>query len=207
MIKAHTYVLTGITVFVLLLVSLFLFIVIPRGKPVPILESDMLFSIVREGDIICRLGDRFWSQAFKELSVADKRFSHMGIIHITNGTISVINAEGNTGHGRDFVNELPLEDFIKIARAIGVYRIKNIEGIQLSNLAFEYLNIPFDWQFDMNDESRLYCTELLYVILKRLEPAIELNTIFIKEMGKDIIPLEAISNSEYFSEIYFIGSK
>ena len=34
-------------------------------------------------------------------------------------------------------------------------------------------------------------------------PEIELKTIYIKELGKRIVPLEAISNSEYFSEIYF----
>ena len=55
----------------------------------------------------------------------------------------------------------------------------------------------------MADESEIYCTELLYLILKRLMPEIELKTIYIKELGKRIVPLEAISNSEYFSEIYF----
>jgi len=58
----------------------------------------------------------------------------------------------------------------------------------------------------MSDDSKLYCTELLYVILKRLAPEIKLDTIFVTILGKDIIPLEAISNSQNFHEVYFIGS-
>jgi hypothetical protein len=164
-----------------------------------------LFEIVEDGDIICRLGDRLWSQLFKDVSVTDKRFSHMGIIHVNNGIITVIHSEGDTGHGRDFVNEVPLQEFVKIARAIGIYRINDIEGSQISNLAAEYIGIPFDWQFDINDESKLYCTELLYVISKRLNPIIKLNTIYIKEFDKEIIPLESISNSEYIYEVYFFS--
>ena len=175
----------------------------PRGTPSTIQSSDRLFGIVREGDIICRLGDRLWSQLFKDVSVVDKRYSHMGIININNGLINVINAEGNTGHGKDSVNEVTLDEFLKVARAVGIYRIKDIEGGQIANLAIEYIGIPFDWQFDLYDESKLYCTELLYVILRRIDQKLKLNTVYIKGLGKEIIPLESISQSEYFSEIYF----
>jgi hypothetical protein len=153
-----------------LILSIFIYITAPRGKPVKIQQLDTIVDVIKEGDIICRLGDRFWSQFFKDLSLQDKRYSHLGIIHINSGVVTVINAEGNTGHGRDFVDEVPLMDFLRIARAVGIYRLKNIDGNQISNLAIEYKGVPFDWQFDMYDESKLYCTELLYVILKRLSP-------------------------------------
>jgi hypothetical protein len=185
---------------------LLVYILLPRGKPVVLQETKILFEMVKDGDIICRLGDRFWSQFFKDVSIEDKRFSHLGIICINNDIITVIHAEGDTGHGRDFVNEVPIEDFMEIARAIGIYRINDIDGKEISNMATEYMDIPFDWQFDLNDESKLYCTELLYVILKRIKPAFELNRIFSKELGKEIIPLESISKSEHFSEIYFISN-
>ena len=197
------YVLIGIIMFIILILSTFIYIIMPRGTPSTIQSSDRLFGIVREGDIICRLGDRLWSQLFKDVSVIDKRYSHMGIININNGLINVINAEGNTGHGKDSVNEVTLDEFLKVARAVGIYRIKDIEGGQIANLAIEYIGIPFDWQFDLYDESKLYCTELLYVILRRIDQKLKLNTVYIKGLGKEIIPLESISQSEYFSEIYF----
>jgi hypothetical protein len=164
----------------------------------------MFFQIVKDGDIICRLGDRFWSLMFKDFSAEDKRYSHMGIIRVNNGRINVIHAEGTTKPEKDFVKEEPIEDFIKIAKTIGIYRINDMENkSEIVNLALDYLNLPFDWQFDMHDDSSIYCTELLYVVLKRALPSIELNTVFVKEVGKNIIPLEAISNSGYFTEIYF----
>lgn len=176
----------------------------PKGKSLTLKESDAIFKIVQDGDIICRLGNRFWSQFFKDVSVTDKRFSHAGIIRINNGLITVINAEGDTGHG---VEELAIEDFLEIAITVGVYRTKDIDGNKISNLAVEYLGVPFDWQFDMYDESKLYCTELLYVILKRVRPSLKLNTVYVKKLGKEIIPVEAVSNSEYFSEIYFSDNR
>jgi hypothetical protein len=59
----------------------------------------------------------------------------------------------------------------------------------------------------MRDESKLYCTELLYVVLKRLLPDLNLHTVYMKGLDKQIIPPEAISQSEYFSEVYFVGGR
>jgi hypothetical protein len=209
MIKAHGrkfYVLTGVIIFAGLLLSTVIFVLLPRGKPILLLKTDALFEIVENGDIVCRLGDRFWSQLFKDMSVADKRYSHIGIARVSNGQITVIHAEGTTKPEKDYVKEETFDDFLKIARAVGIYRIKDIDGSQLSSAAMQYIGVPFDWQFDMNDESKIYCTELLHIILKRLMPELELNTIYIKELGKEIIPLEAISNTEHFSEIYFVNN-
>jgi len=209
MIKKHNrkyYAAAGVVVFTLALIALIVYIITPRGRPVPLPDTAILSSIVQDGDIICRLGDRFWSVYFKDVSPEDKRFSHIGIIRIADGIITVIHAEGDTGHGRDFVNEVPLLDFIKIARAIGIYRINETNGSELSNMALEYIGIPFDWQFDMYDNFKLYCTELLYVLLQRINPELELKTVYVRELKKDIIPLDAISDSEHFSEIYYISA-
>jgi len=165
------------------------------------IQEDTILSCIKDGDIICRLGDRIWSMYFKELSPHDKRFSHLGIIRIRNNTVSVINAEGLANEGKDFVNEVSLKEFLKSAQKIGIYRLRTIEGEVVSDTALEYIGLPFDWQFNMEDNSKLYCTELLYVILKRIDLDIVLNKVFIKEIGKNIIPLDVCSQSEYFMEI------
>ena len=171
------------------------------------IQEDTILSYLNDGDIICRLGDRIWSIYFKELSPNDKRFSHLGIVRIRNNTVSVINAEGLTKEKKDFVNEVSLKEFLICAQKTGIYRLKNIEGKIVSDTALEYIGLPFDWQFDMEDESKLYCSELLYVILKKIEPSIILNKVFIKEMGKNIIPLDICSQSEYFTEIGYWEKK
>jgi hypothetical protein len=127
-------------------------------------QEDEILAFLNDGDIICRLGDRFWSILFRDLSPNDKRFSHLGIIKIRNNIVSVINAEGLAVEGKDYVNEVPIKDFLKIAQSIGIYRLRTIEGSKISEAALEYIGYPFDWQFDMDDHSNLYCSELLYVI-------------------------------------------
>jgi len=206
MIKTHNrknFVLTGIIIFTILILLIFVYIIMPRGKSVEITKENAFLNELKDGDIICRLGDRLWSQIFKDYSADDKRFSHTGIIRINDGRVSVIHAEGTTKPGKDFVKDEPLDDFIKISRAIGIYRINDLDGGKISNTAMEYIGVPFDWKFDMDDAAELYCTELLFIILKQLSPEFNFNTVYIKELGKDIIPIDSISNSAYFSEVYF----
>jgi len=171
------------------------------------IQEDIILPYIKDGDIICRLGDRIWSMYFKELSPNDKRFSHLGIVRIRNNNVSVINAEGLAIEGKDFVNEVSLSEFLKSAQKVGTYRLKIVEGEVISDAALEYVGVPFDWQFDMEDSSKLYCSELLYVILKKIDLDIALNKTFIKEIGKNIIPLDVCSQSEYFVEIGYWGPK
>ena len=173
-----------------------------RQQSIPhYVQEDEILPYLNDGDIICRLGDRLWSAYFKELSPNDKRFSHLGIVRIRNNIVSVINAEGLALEGRDYVNEVSLKDFLKIARSIGIYRLRTIDGMRISDTALEYKGRPLDWQFDMNEDKKLYCSELLYVILQKIDPKIELTSIWLKEMGKKIIPLDVCTQSNYFVEV------
>jgi hypothetical protein len=95
---------------------------------------------------------------------------------------------------------------LEIALAAGVYRAHNIEGSRIAETAALFIGRPFDWQFDMDDEAALYCTELLYAILKRLAPNIQLATFFQKELAKTLIPLEACTRSEHFTEVLYIAA-
>jgi hypothetical protein len=53
----------------------------------------------------------------------------------------------------------------------------------------------------MEEDNKLYCSELLYVILREMDKNIELNKIWVKEIGKNIIPIDVCSQSEYFIEV------
>jgi hypothetical protein len=163
---------------------------------------DKLEECIEDGDIICRLGDRIWSLYFKGLSSTDKRFSHLGIIHRSENGIFVVNAEGLTHDEEDFVKEVPLHEFIISARIVGIYRMNDIEGQHISQEALKMLGRPFDWKFDLHNSDKLYCTELLYAILQNISPETALKTIH--KFGRDIVPLEAVSDSSLFKEIIFL---
>jgi len=166
-------------------------------------QEHEIVSFLKDGDIILRLGDRPWSMLFKNLSPNDKKFSHLGIVRIRNNIISIIHSEGLITEMKGYVKEESLKDFLKPAQSVGVYRLRMIEGEKISDAALKYKGFNFDWQFDMNEDNNLYCTELLYVILKKLAPEVKLNTIWLKEIGKYIIPIDIYSQSEYFIEILY----
>jgi len=194
-------------IFIFLLPVLFLLIKIPRLVPEKKIKAEDISGFLKDGDIICRLGDRLWSLYFKDISSIDRRFSHVGIIRIFDNKITVINAEGRAVQGKDFVNEVDLDEFLEIARAIGIYRLTDFNGKIISSAALEYIGYPFDWNFDLEDKSKIYCTELLYVVLKNIAPEIELKRVYQKELKKEVIPLEAYSRSEYFDEILYLNTK
>ena len=95
MIGTHNrkyFVLTGIIIFTLIILIIFVLIIMPGGKPIVLIKEDAFYQMLKDGDIICRLGNRFWSEIFKEFSFDDKRFSHIGIIRINNNRITVIHS-------------------------------------------------------------------------------------------------------------------
>jgi hypothetical protein len=204
LLKKQWALIAGILVIFLLL---FLFIKKLQLAPPKRIYAKDISAYLKDGDILCRLGDRLWSRYFKDISLTDKRFSHLGIIRIIDDKITVINAEGRAIAGKDFVNEVDLDDFLEIAKAIGIYRLNDFDGKIISSAAMEYIGYPFDWNFDLNDENKIYCTELLYIVLKKAAPEIEIKKIFQKELKKEIIPLEACSDSEYFTEILYVSTE
>jgi len=174
------------------------------SESVAVIDTLNIASYLQDGDILCRLGGRFWSAYIRDMSLTDQRFSHLGIVRIREGNISVIHAEAWGNDGEDCVKEVPLEKFLHVARSIGIFRANFTEGAVLSDYAVEYKGRPFDWNFDIGDERKIYCTELLYIIVKRIAPEITLKTIYVGVIDKEVIPLDAISNSVYFEEIYVV---
>jgi hypothetical protein len=191
----------------LIIVFFVLFNYRTTGKTTSNFSSDELKPYLQNGDIICRLGDRLWSLYFKDLSTDDKRYSHLGIVRINGDDITVINAEGARWEGKDYVNETSLQDFISVAKIIGIYRLKNVSDDAIIEEALHFVGVPFDWDFDMEDSDKLYCTELLYAILKNIDTGVKLRTVFQKELRENIIPLESISNSPDFMEIICLYGK
>ena len=182
------------------------YVFIPRGESIDQSVIEILYETVEDGDIVCRLANRSWSDFFRNISLVDTRFSLVGVVRVYNNQITVIHAEGSIYKGSDYVKEDKFEDFFSVARSVGIYRIKFWDRSKISETSMNYLGVPFDWQFDMQDSSRMYCTELLYWVFLDLNINIELEIVNIERHGLVVIPIEAISNSDQFQEIYFIDN-
>ncbi|GHU83865.1 hypothetical protein FACS189468_9360 [Spirochaetia bacterium] len=189
----------------LVLVAAGIFVlIVSRRKETAYFDAADIAPLLQDGDVLCRLGDRIWSRYFREVSPHDKRFSHLGIVRETGGTVTVINAEGLAIEGKDYVNEVTLQDFLDSATEIGVYRLRDGEGKALAEAALEFKGRPFDWDFDLESEDRLYCTELLYAVLKRVAPEVSLATVWLNPPGRAVVPPEACSQSERFTEVCYL---
>ena len=205
--KCTIFIAVFISTIILLIITLyFTLIYFSVDTNIDVSDFEVIFNYLEDGLIICSLGNNLWSDYFANLSTTDKRFSHMGIIRVNDGNISVIHSSGTIKLGNDFVKEEPFDLYISDIRAIGLYKLNDIESYKVVQKAINYIGVPFDWQFDMLDDSKLYCTELLYVILKSIEQPIELETVFVEKFNNNIIPLEAISNSPYFKEVFYIDN-
>lgn len=126
-------------------------------------------SVLQPGDIIFREGLSFVSRM---ILVADENspYSHTGLIYIEKDKVFVIHAvPAEESWETEVIKIEPIKDFLRKDRtaAVAVYRpLKQYEKyISVSvNTALKYAmnNTKFDSGFDLKDDSRLYCTELVW---------------------------------------------
>jgi hypothetical protein len=199
-------ILIGVILVILIPLFVILLIDLRQKNNADAISEKEVAPFLQDGDVICRLGDRIWSLAFKEFSPVDKRFSHLGIILIKDDEIMVINAQGSRTGDTNTVTIEPLKDFLQYAQQAGIYRMKNPNyASQLSQHAFQYIGRPFDWDFNTDDDSELYCSELLSVSLKDISSEIPIPTVWIKELSRSIVPVDICVQSDYFSEVAYFA--
>lgn len=153
--------------------------------------------LLKNGDVILRSGIGIWSDAFRARNTHDKRFSHVGIVLIgPDGACRVIQAEGDDITGRGKVFPDTLEHFVGQSTDIGISRLHASDPDALAEAAATFAGRPFDWKFDTDDDSAIYCTELVDLTLRKLDPGFRLP----RDKDGIILP-EACLLPEYFMEI------
>ena len=151
---------------------------------------------LKNGDVILRSGVGLWSELFRSRNTRDKRFSHVGIVCIgSDGICRVIHSEADdlTGSGEVFLDTL--EHFVGASSDIGIGRLHISDPDMLAEAARSFLGRPFDWNFNGNDDSAVYCTELVDLSLRKIDPELRLPDV------DGIIMPEACLMQEYFTEI------
>jgi hypothetical protein len=151
--------------------SLFtLSIILPTDSPnIHIASYSIDTSLLKDGDVIFRRGTSFISNM---VLMADEEspYSHTGIIKIIDSSYYVVHSVPAENLGeKDKTKIESLTDFLirDRATAIAIYRL-NLENDVIprgaANIAAKFAkqNIPFDSDFNLTDDSRLYCTELVW---------------------------------------------
>ena len=159
--------------------------------------------VLQDGFIICRHGDGIWSNWIIGQNLRDKRYSHIGILSIKEGLVTVIHADTTDRFSiSGKVLEESLETFIEHARHYGIFRLKHVEPTRLVECARLYLGRPFDWKLDATEKDALYCSELIKVAIEDSAPGNNWNFPTVRIENKILIPVDAFLNPENADELY-----
>lgn len=155
------------------------------GSPsdgLPFVEADSM----RSGDLVCRLGNGYFSGIFRRFSGESERFSHIGVFHREGDSCFVIHADADELNGVGSVRMESLAEFLRQSHDHQFYRfaVDSIRcGVDSIALGYFRQGIPFDNRFDLTSDSSLYCTEMVAVAINRAT------------QGDSTIPPFSISNS------------
>jgi len=115
--------------------------------------------------LIVRLGDGYFSNIFRKVSSREKRYSHSGILHRVDESYKVYHIEANELTGKGIVRDEPIESFIGHSREWALFAINTPDAMKAEIVKqaciFYESGIPFDLDFDLATDDKLYCTELV----------------------------------------------
>lgn len=121
-------------------------------------------SEIRGGDIILRMGEGFISQMIAWALADSVQLSHCGIVVCRNDSFHVVHSLPKELSEHDGVQICSLEKFVaeSLPNSVVVVRPKNLQNEIMEARAWHYLSHPkpFDWDFDVNDSTDFFCSEL-----------------------------------------------
>ena len=124
---------------------------------------------LQTGDLVFRAGRGLFSALFRSLGQTQTPYSHVGVVYRRGATLYVIHAEADDFTGIGSARMDPLADFVS-PRHASQYTFRRPVGLdsarraRLAQTLLSYVRqaIPFDTDFDLADDQRLYCSELVY---------------------------------------------
>lgn len=150
-------------------------------------------SCFQEGDVILRRGRGIISDMACEFSVHEKKYSHAGLLVRNTGHWSVLHVAGGEGAAFDGIRLEPLQQFLadSVATSFAVYRLSDDNSIRqnaiITALQYWRLHVLFDTDFDLSEDHKLYCTELIYQSYRKASS------------GKISLPLTTFTGVTYIS--------
>lgn len=142
-----------------------------RLTTVSLEEIDKIALISKAGDLIFRRIDSGGS-TFVLLADSKPEYSHVGIVWKSQNETYVIHVVPSEDSSPSYVKITSVEDYIRPATSVAVYRLKNADDKSVQNaaeVAYRLIGkVSFDMDFDLSTDSRQYCTELIWKIYKKI---------------------------------------
>jgi len=137
-------------------------------------HADSCASIVMDGDLVVRSGADAISALFIKANSHDKSYSHAGIVFIENGYPMVYDAIATAENPHAEVSRDSLKNFINpfnnTGYAVYRYQLNKPEIRKFHEVMMGYYRdrIKFDAHFDLETDSLLYCSEIVYKALNKV---------------------------------------
>lgn len=132
-------------------------------------RDDVPLDSLRDGDLALRQGTGLDSEAVLRLDSVGGQYSHIGIVVSDNGKWKVVHAvPGESRDGIDRVKIEPIDTFFLSTRAAhgAVMRLRGCSAVaarEAAQSAARLVGVPFDYNYNWQDTTRLYCTQLIAV--------------------------------------------
>lgn len=129
---------------------------------------DSSTKFLQDACMIFRLGNDVSSKIFSMMNKKDKRYSHCGIAYQEQNQWYVYHAIGGEDNPEEKLRKDKFEIFVQSAKnksfGIAQVNIKDKEKEILKKIldSLYALQVPFDMDFDLKSNEKLYCAELLY---------------------------------------------
>ena len=136
---------------------------------------------IRDGDIVLRAGIDITSNMLRQLNLRDKRFSHCGIAFREHGQVWVYHSIGSESDPDQPMKRELLSRYWDTTNnmTIGFVRFdvgpRAIQILRHTVDSFYRRQIPFDMQFDLHTDDRMYCTEMVAKALQQSMPYLSLH--------------------------------
>ncbi len=143
--------------------------------------ADSCSQYLTNGCILLRTGNDVISSMFAKFNLQDKTYSHCGIAFKENNQWYVYHSIGGEDNPDEKLRRDTYQRFVSNAHNLGFgicnLQLNESQQNELRSVvsSFYTQKIPFDMQFDLSTDQRLYCAEMVY---KAFHKALKTDTFF-----------------------------
>jgi hypothetical protein len=139
-----------------------------EDNPANAAAIDSALHLLRDGDLVVRTGADAISVMLRQMNLQDKTYSHCGIVMIEDGYPFVYHSIGGEDNPDERLRRDSAAFFFSpiYNERMGIARLdltsRQIEQLHAIVRRYYAARIPFDMDFDMATDDKLYCAEFVY---------------------------------------------
>ena len=157
---------------------------------------------IKNGDVILKMGHGPVSKIAAKSLKENIPISHCGVVCKNDSSFHIIHSLSNMYGKKDGVQEISVQDFHNDTRKDGMFilRYKNQNKVnKISQVAIKFKdeNILFDYEFNLQDPSKMYCSEFVAETMKYSLGKVYFGTKMVD--GKELYTFNELLFSEDFT--------